>query len=100
VHTLLGLSSVLLVVLGSALALLLLRRLSGWARRRDLQLVVLAAPVVSLGLGLLGLHHFAGRACFLGTPPWDYTVGAALPVVMGLVALGGLGLGLVRFALL
>jgi beta-lactamase regulating signal transducer with metallopeptidase domain len=100
VHTLLGLTSVLLVLLGSSLVLVVLRRLGGWTRRRDLQFLVLAAPIVSLGLGLLGLHHFAGRACFLGAPPWDYTLGVAVPVVMALVALGGLGLGLVRLVLL
>src|SRR5581483_10354282 len=100
VHTLLGLSSLLLVVLVGYLALAILRRLGGWARRRDLQLLVLAAPLVSLGLALGGLHHFAGRVCFLGAPPWDYAVAAALPFAMGAVAIGGLGLGMVRLALM
>ncbi len=99
-HTLLGLSSVLLVVVSAYLALVLLRRLTGWSRRRDVQLVVLAAPVVSLGLGILGVHHFAGRTCFIGVPPWDYTLGIALPVAMGVVALGALAVGVVRLALL
>lgn len=99
-HTLLGLTSVLLVVLAGYLALGILRRFSSWSRRRELQFVVLAAPVVSLGLGIAGLHHFAGRTCFLAAPPWDYTLGLALPLGMGLVALGGLGLGLFRLALL
>lgn len=105
-HALLGLSSLLLVVLGGALALAGLGRpgrvgrLGGWAHRRDLQFLVLAGPVVSLGLGIAGLHHFAGRLCFLGAPPWDYAVGIALPLLMGLVALGALVLGLVRLALL
>jgi Zn-dependent protease with chaperone function len=100
VHTLLGLTSVFLVVLGGYLTLGLLRRLGGWWQRRDLQLLVLAAPVVSLGLAVGGLHHFAGQICFLGTPPWDYAIGVALPLVMGLVALGGLWLGLLRLALM
>ncbi|MBI3972973.1 MAG: M56 family metallopeptidase [Chloroflexi bacterium] len=99
-HTLLGVSSLVLVVLGGFLALAALRRLTHWSGRRELQLLVLAAPIISLGLGLGGLHHFAGRICFIGAPPWDYTLGVALPLAMSLVALGALGLGLVRLALL
>ena len=99
-HTLPGLASVLLVVLAGSLALGALRRLGGWPGRRELQFLVLAAPVVSLGLGIGGLHHFAGQTCFLGAPPWDYALGVALPLGMGLVALGGLGLGVVRLALI
>lgn len=99
-HALLFLSSVLLVVLGGYLALRALRGLGDWSRRRDLQFLVLAAPVVSLGLGLGGLHHFADRACFLGAPPYDYTLALTLPLGMGLLALGGLGLGLLRLLLM
>ena len=99
-HALLGLSSVLVVVLGGYLALGMLRRLGEGSRRRDLQLVVLAAPVGSLGVGIGGLHHFMGRTCFVGAPPWDYVLAVALPLGMGLVALGGLGLGVVRLVLM
>lgn len=99
-HTLLGLSSLLLVLLGSALALGLLRRLGGWALRRDMQLVILVAPIVSLTLGLGGLHHFVGRACFMSAPTWDYTLGVALPLTMGGIALGGLALSMIRLVLL
>jgi len=100
VHTLLGLSSLLLVLVGSALALSALRRLNHLAQRRDLQVLILAAPVLSLTLGLGGLYHFVGRTCFLAAPRWDYWLGVALPLLMGLIALGGLGLGVVRLALL
>lgn len=99
-HPLLGLSSMLIVLLTGALLLGVLRRMRGWARRRDLQLLVLAAPVVSLGLGLGSLHHFTGRICFVGAPPWDYRLGVALPLWMGLIALGGLIAGLLRLALM
>ncbi|MBI3979690.1 MAG: M56 family metallopeptidase [Chloroflexi bacterium] len=99
-HTLLGLSSVMLVVLGGYLALGVQRGLGAWSRRRDLQFLVLAAPVVSLALGVAGLHHFADRTCFLGAPPWDTALGVALPLGMSAIALGGLGLGVVRLALL
>lgn len=98
-HTLLGLSGLLLVVVGGLLALVALRWLDRWAHRRDLQFLVLAAPLVALGLGAAGVHHFAGRICFLGAPPWDYTLAILLPLAMGLVALGAFGLGLVRLLL-
>jgi Zn-dependent protease with chaperone function len=100
VHTLLGLSSLMLVVLAGALLLRLLHRIRAWPQRRDLQMLVLAAPLVSLGLGIGGLHHFSGRMCWLGAPPWDYTLGVALPLGMGAVASGALGLGVLRLALL
>lgn len=99
-HALLGISSVLLVVLAGSLALDILRRLGAWSQRRDAQVLILAAPVVSLGLGISGIHHATGRTCHLGTPPWDYALSEALPLAMGLVALGGLGLGVVRLALM
>ena len=99
-HTLLALSSVLLVLLGGYVALHILRRQGVAVRRRDLQFLVLSAPVVSLGLGIGGLHHFAGRTCLIGAPSWDYILGVALPLLMGLTAVGGLGLGLIRLLLL
>lgn len=99
-HALLGLTSLLLVVLSAAAALALLRRLRGWGVRRDVQLLVLAAPLVSLALGIAGLHRFAGQVCWLGAPPWDYTLGLLLPLGMGLLAAGGLALGAVRLVLM
>lgn len=99
-HTLLALTGVLLVVLGGYGALCALRRLRGWSGRRDLQFLVLAAPLLGLGVGIAALHHFADRTCFLGAPPWDYALGIALPLGMGAVALVGLLLGLLRLALM
>lgn len=99
-HTTLLLSGTLLALLGATLALARLGRLRGWRRRRDLQLAILAAPTASLGLGLGGIAHFAGRACFLGAPRWDAALAVALPLGMGVVALGGVGLGLLRHLLL
>lgn len=99
-HMVLVLSSLLLVLVGGAFVLSFLRRLDGWAQRRDLQIVVLVGPVVSLTLGLGGLHHFVGRACFIAAPTWDYILGVALPLLMGVFALGGLGLGVIRLVLM
>jgi hypothetical protein len=120
VHTLVGLSSLVLVVVGGYLVLGLLsarrspsrpdesgrssrqapRSLTGWSRRRDLQFVVLAAPVVGLGVSLGGLQHFSDRACLLSAPSWDYILGLGVPLGLGLIALGGLGLGVARLALM
>lgn len=99
-HTLLGLTSLVLVVLAGGLALRGLRRARGWSLRRDVQVLVLATPLLSLGLGVFGLHHFAGQICWLGAPPWDYTLGVLLPFAMGAVAVAALGLGLVRLAVM
>ncbi len=99
-HTLVTLSSLVLVLLAGYAALLWLRHVQGWGRRRDLQVLVLAAPLVSLALALGGLSHFAGRACFRGAPAWDYVLGLVAPLAMGLVALGGLLLGLARLVLM
>lgn len=95
-HPLFGLASLFLVVLGGMFVLWVLRRLHDWPWRRDLQLTVLAAPLASLGLGASGLYHLSGQICFITAPPWDYTLGAAVPVAMALVAAVGLGLGLAR----
>lgn len=54
--------------------------------------------MLSLAIGLAGLHHLAGRTCFIGAPPWDYVVGMALPLGMGLVAAATLALGFCRLA--
>lgn len=99
-YALLVLMSLLLIVVGSNVALGVLRRVESWRQRRLLQMLVLAAPAVSLGVGLIGLYHFMGCVCFLSTPPWDYTLSIGGPAVMGLVALGAVGLGVVRLALL
>jgi Zn-dependent protease with chaperone function len=99
-HTLLSLASLLLVVLSGALALNTLRGLQDWSRRRDVQFLVLIAPVISLGIGLAGLHHFSGRICLLSVPPWSEAFSMILLAAMTLVALAGLGLGLIRLVLM
>lgn len=83
----------------SALALRLSARLWDWRQRRDIQLMVLAAPVTGLGLAIGAAYHFAGQLCFLGSPPWDYVLSLSAPFGMGLIAFGGLALGVVRLTL-
>jgi Zn-dependent protease with chaperone function len=100
VHLLLGLSSIALVMLGSSLTLSILHRAGSWSQRRDVQCLVLAVPVVSLLLGIGGLHHFTGRACLSQAPSWDSLLGVTLPLTMGVVAFGALSLGIVRLALM
>ncbi|MGQ0569228.1 MAG: M56 family metallopeptidase [Armatimonadota bacterium] len=99
-HALFGLSSLLLIALIGYLILGLLRRTDVSARRRHLQLIVLAAPLASLGVGLGGLRHFLGRTCFLGTPSWDYLAGVVLPSAMGSIAVAGLIFGVVRLTVM
>ncbi len=96
----LGLSSVLIVVLTGTLALAAVYRLDSWPRRRELQFLVLAAPVVALGVIAGGLHHLSGRVCYLEAPPWDERLGFILPVGMMLTTLGAVALGTVRMVLM
>lgn len=90
---LLGLSSLLLVTLGSYLALSIMRRPGDWLQRRNVQCFVLATPLVSFGIGLVEL-------CLRGASSWKSLPGVALPLAMGLVVLGALGLGVVRLVLM
>lgn len=99
-HPLVGLSGLLLMALAGFVALGMLGAVRGWSARRGSQLAILATPVVGLALVLAGLHHFVGRVCFLGAPPWDQRLALAAPLVMGAVAIGGVGLGIVRLALM
>ena len=62
-HFLLGISSIALFTFGGFLALRLLQGIGSWRHRRYVQCLVLSIPLASLGLGLVGLHHFTGRAC-------------------------------------
>jgi len=87
-------------MLGSCLILGILHRVGAWSQRRDVQCLVLAVPIVSLMLGIGGLHHFTGRACLSQAPPWDSSLGVALPVAMGVAAFGALSLGIMRLALM
>jgi Zn-dependent protease with chaperone function len=98
-HVLLILLSLLLVTLGGHAALGALRRVEDWRQRRRLALLVLAAPAISLGAGIIGLHHFMGRICFLAAPAWDEVLSTAGPAAMGAVVLGALGWGMLRFGL-
>ena len=99
-HTLFGFSSMLLILFGCFLAFMILQGLHNWSWRRTMQLFILASPLASLGLSLDGLHHFTGKICFFPTPSWDYFFGVLLPFGMGLVALGALGMGIVRLVLM
>ena len=95
-HVLLTIASIFLIVLGSSLLLRVLRLMKGWPQRRIVQLCVLIMPSMVFGLGIGGLHHFLGRICLMGAPLWDIFLGAAVPLAMSIVALGAVGVGVVR----
>ncbi|GHP01146.1 hypothetical protein KSF_111930 [Reticulibacter mediterranei] len=99
-HTVLGFSSILLVIGGSFFLLGMLRFLSDWAHRRLVQLFVLTMPLVTLGVGISGLHHFTGHSCFSALPLWDLFLGVVVPLGMVIIALGALSLGAVRLILM
>ncbi|GAC1343641.1 MAG: hypothetical protein NVSMB27_03740 [Ktedonobacteraceae bacterium] len=100
IHTLLGLSSLLLVMFASYLVLSALRSIRDWSQRRTLQLFVLTMPIVVLGLGMSQLHELIVRLCALRQPSWDVLLGVVLPLGMGMVALCVSGMGVIRLMLM
>lgn len=94
-HTLLLLLALLPAVLGGVSG-----GAAGIAPRRRVLLPALGAPAASLALALGGVAHFAGRACLRAAPAWDRALAGALVLAITAIALGGLGLGLIRLALL
>lgn len=92
-HTTLSLLSLLFMAFGSLLALGSLRYISSWSQRRTIQCFILAAPLLCLIIDI-------GELCMLGALSWNTLVSFVLLLVMVLIALGALGLGLVRLALM
>ncbi len=91
-HTTLSLISLLFVTFGSFLALGSLRYLHNWSQRRRIQCFILAAPLLCLVIGI-------GELCMRALS-WHALVSLVLLLTMVLIALGALGLGLVRLALM
>ena len=92
--------SLMVVVAGNVLALGLLQRLGRWPWRREMQLFVLAAPVVGLSLAIATHLSCLTALCGSGGPSWFEALGSLLAGGMALVALGGLGLGVARLILM
>lgn len=99
-HTLFDVSSVLLVLFGSAAVLKNVRSIHNWSQRRFLQLLILFMPLGPLGLGLFCLYHVAARLCTDPVPTWDAFLGILLPSVMALVTCGACCLGMLRLFLM
>jgi Zn-dependent protease with chaperone function len=90
----------LLVIVGCVLLLRVLRSIALWSQRRLVQSLILAMPIMTLGIGVGGLHHFISPLCFTNTPLWDLVFGVALPLGMVVIALGALGMGVLRLILM
>jgi Zn-dependent protease with chaperone function len=98
-HTLLVLSTLLLLVAGCFLLFTKPHESGAQQRRQPLRLLLLTLPLVGVGLGALSILHFAQVACFTRAPHWDQVVSVLLPG--GLIGgfLVGLVLSLVRLLL-
>ena len=92
-HTTLSLISLFGVTFGSFLALGSLRYLRRWPQRRRIQCFILAAPLLCLLIDI-------GELCLLSAFSWNTLLSFALLLAMALIALGALGLGLARLALM
>ncbi len=99
-HTALGFSCILLVVVGCLLLLRVLNSISPWSQRRLVQSFILAMPLMTLGIGVGGLHHFVAPFCFTDTPLWDLVFGIIFPLCMVIIALGALLMGVLRLILM
>lgn len=95
-HVLFLLLSLSVVALAGYLVLRCADRQSDWSRRRDLQLGVLAGPMVSIAAATGVFVHFATQVCLLGAPPWDTLVAGGASVVTAFLALGAVGFGAMR----
>lgn len=103
----LNLCALVIILSGNVLALALLqRRPHGWKWRREIQLFILAAPLVGLLLGWIQASTCSGPTCMpaetamVSLAPMMTFTGQALTVAMTLVALGALLLGGLRAFLL
>ncbi len=100
-HLILLLTSLLGVVLISMLTLRSRWRARSWSHRRILQGVVLAMPLLSLGISSCDLHYALGHACFAVTSSfWDDPVGNILALTPLAMALGALLWGSIRLLLM
>lgn len=99
-HTVLLLTSLLVVMLVSHLTLRPHQRRHNWSQRRIVQGVVLAMPLLSLGLSTCDLHHVLGHPCFPSIPFWDDLLGGALALGILAMALFALVWGGMRWVLL
>ena len=96
-----ALCSLLLVAVLNSCALTLLRRHGWWSIwRREVQMFVLASPLIGLVLSLNGRIRCTGAVCVSGGAPWIVRLGYDLPVLMAILGLGALGLGMFRLLLL
>lgn len=91
-HTTLSLISLFFVTCGNFLAQGLLHYLRSWSQRRRIQGFILAAPLLCLFIGI-------GELC-MRVFSWNTLVSLVLFLTMGLIALGAVGLGVVRLALM
>ena len=78
-HTLLTLSTLLLLVAGCFFLFDQRTAIIQGNRQREFHLFILAFPLVGVGLGALALLHFAQANCFTGAPRWDQVISMLLP---------------------
>ena len=98
-HTLLALSTLLLLIASCFLLFTQQSEAGASTPRRWFHLLLLTLPLVGVGLGALSIWHFVQEACFTRAPRWDQIVSVLLPggLIGGLLV--GLGLSLVRLVL-
>src|SRR5437764_1541851 len=98
-HTLLVLSTLLLLVASCFLLFTHQGEISRREKRYSFHWLCLSLPLVGVGLGALFIWHFAQAACFTHAPRWDQMVSVLIPGGMMGGLLVALLLSLVRLLL-
>jgi Zn-dependent protease with chaperone function len=98
-HTLLVLSTLLLLVASCFLLFANPGEVRTREKRYPFHLLLLTLPLVGVGLGALFFWHFAQATCFTHAPPWDQMVSVLIPGGMMGGLLVALFLSLVRLLL-
>ena len=100
-HTLLDLSGAFAVILLAGVGLLAFLRLQAdWTRRRRMQGLILALPLVSLLVVIGGLHHVVESACSQPEPLWDHVLDVTLLSLICTILFAAGTLGIIRLVLM
>lgn len=81
-HPLAGAITLAVIAVLGMFAVAALPAVSSWRRRRELELLVLAAPLGALAVSLAGLRYGTASMCLLGPLPLDHRINIGVAVVM------------------
>src|SRR5690348_10282002 len=100
-HALFDLSGAFVVILLAGTGLLtFLRSQADWTQRRQMHILILALPLISLFTVIAGLHHVVASPCTQPEPVWDHVLDVLLLALLCIAFLGAGVLGLIKLLLM